>query len=69
MRGTTSPNNLVKDILYEKNLISSAIEYGKKNEKIAIAELEEIIKEKVLPSGLYVDVDFGFLGASPDGGF
>ncbi|XP_054266989.1 uncharacterized protein LOC128989146 [Macrosteles quadrilineatus] len=41
--------------------------YGLENEKHAIAELEELILEKVEECGLFVDRMQPFLAASPDG--
>lgn len=57
----------VKLILYPANFFSDAIEYGKIHEKIAIQRFEILTGIKVVPSGLFVDLIYGFLGASPDG--
>ncbi|KAJ8909537.1 hypothetical protein NQ315_002087 [Exocentrus adspersus] len=66
-RPWTPCHNDVKSILYSSNFYSAATEYGKVNEKVAISKFEQIYKLKVQPSGLFVDLHYGFLGASPDG--
>lgn len=58
---------LVKRILDRKSFFSPATAYGKANEAVAISFFEETTGKKVNPSGLFVDLEYGFLGASPDG--
>lgn len=44
-----------------------ATEYGIRNESVAIGKFMEKTGKIVKPSGLFVDLEYGFLGASPDG--
>lgn len=44
-----------------------ATEYGIKNESVAVSKFMEKTGKFVKPSGLFVDLEYGFLGASPDG--
>jgi len=72
MRSNTHPHNTVVSILYPENIDHlPAIKHGKEREAEAISELNEILAKKgrgqVSPCGLFVDIDTGFLAASPDG--
>ncbi|KAK9753295.1 YqaJ-like viral recombinase domain [Popillia japonica] len=58
---------IVKSILSSSHFTSEAIEFGKMHEHVAISILEEKLNEKVSSSGLCVDIEYPFLGASPDG--
>ncbi|KAF0709769.1 YqaJ domain-containing protein, partial [Aphis craccivora] len=49
------------------NNFSKATEYGKVMESSAIADFEKTMFLKVKPCGLYCDLEYPFLGASPDG--
>lgn len=67
-RATTPCHNLVNRILYGHSFSTEATEYGKIKEKAAIEKFKRsrpkcIIKD----SGFFIDVDNGYLGASPDG--
>lgn len=66
-RAYTECHNDVKSILYNKNFYSEATEYGKINEKIAVEKFAAEYHVTVQPSGLFIDLEYGFLGASPDG--
>ena len=58
-------NSIVKKILYS-NFDTSAMQYGRQHEKDALDEVHRRnIKTK--PSGLFIDEEFPFLAASPDG--
>lgn len=66
-REGTCPTSIIKTILYPKSINTPAINYGKTKEHVAISHFEKVTGLSVRPSGLYVDVENGFLGASPDG--
>lgn len=63
----TSCDSHVRQCLYPKKFTNKYVEYGKKNEIVAIKLFEKEKNLKVKPSGLYVDTEYGYLGASPDG--
>lgn len=44
-----------------------ALEYGKDHERLAISDLSNALGIKIKPSGLMIDFEFSFLGATPDG--
>lgn len=66
-KNTDSYPNKVKAILYCTNISSAAIDYGKQNEHIAIAQLEKQMNIKASPSGIFIDETDACLAASPDG--
>lgn len=66
-RATTPCHNLVKALLYKNPVNTPGILYGRVNEKVAIEIYERLKNVKVKRCGLFIDVDFPFLGASPDG--
>lgn len=53
--------------MYRTQISSPAIDYGKQNEHIAIAQLEKQLNIKVFPSGIFIDQIDKCLAASPDG--
>ena len=63
---TTSCRNIVKKILYS-SIDTPGMKYGRMHESDAIKDLEEFANVKVKKCGLYIDEEFNFLGASPDG--
>lgn len=63
----TPCHNLVKSILYPTIHNSPAIDFGKRREQVAINLFSAKHNIEVEPAGFYVDLDLGFLGASPDG--
>ncbi|KAF0747565.1 YqaJ domain-containing protein, partial [Aphis craccivora] len=67
IKSTTSCHNLVKTLLYSKNIISKHIEFERQNEKVVIRQFENQYNKTVRPCGLFVDEQYPFLGASPDG--
>lgn len=66
-KDTTSCRNLVKQLLYMPSVSTPATEYGRLNENVAIKRFEEEMGHSVAKCGLFVDLEHGFLGASPDG--
>lgn len=66
-RPTTPCHNLVKSILIKSNFWSEATDYGIAKEHVAISLFEEKMQVAVKKTGLWVDLEYGFLGASPDG--
>lgn len=61
----TKCDSIIKSLLYN-NIDTQAMKYGRRHEKDAINELEslDII---VQPCGLFIDDEFNFLAATPDG--
>ena len=58
---------LCKSIYAPKNLTNKAVLHGRKYEKTAIKKFEEEKKVCVKKCGLMVDVNHGFMAATPDG--
>ncbi|XP_063385048.1 uncharacterized protein LOC134671192 [Cydia fagiglandana] len=66
-RKTTPSHNHVKQVLYKSNIYTKDMLYGQQNESVARTYFIENYKKTVRQAGLYIDAEFGFLGASPDG--
>ncbi|CAH2092528.1 unnamed protein product [Euphydryas editha] len=67
-RHNTSKAKLVENILYKCNLSTiAAIAHGVENEYLALQKLAIQEKVAIEPRGLFVDDDFPFIGATPDG--
>lgn len=66
-RPHTPCHNIVKSCLTQTNFYSEATEFGIAKEQVAIQRFQQEMKLVVEKSGLWVDLDYGFLGASPDG--
>lgn len=66
-RLSTPCHNLVKIMLYPRNITTPALEFGKTKEAVAISLFEKQMNVKVQSAGLFIDSDCSFLGASPDG--
>ncbi|XP_064479311.1 uncharacterized protein LOC135392531 [Ornithodoros turicata] len=66
-RSTTLSSSLVKQLVYPRPFSTSATEYGKQNEDVAIRLYEAQRNCSVQKCGLFVDLEYGFLAASPDG--
>lgn len=66
-RKTTSCQNLVKSILYSPQLTNTAVEWGKRKEKLAREQLQEILGIEINDCGIFIDAEFPYLGATPDG--
>lgn len=58
---------VVKALLYPKPFSNRAVNWGKAKEREAIREYENSKNVKGAKCGLFVDIDNGFLGSSPDG--
>ncbi|KAF5278270.1 hypothetical protein FQR65_LT15704 [Abscondita terminalis] len=61
------PHNLIKRLLYQKELNTPAIRYGRLNESKAIAKYNEMTGREVKNCGIFIDWENPYLGASPDG--
>ena len=67
LRATTSRHNTVLSILYPDDISSlPAIQHGRQSEQSALAQLGDLVGT-VMPCGLFVDIETGYLAASPDG--
>lgn len=66
MRPTTSCQNVVKNLLYSE-FDNAALRYGRENEILAKIQLEKEQDIKISECGLFIDAEFPFLGATPDG--
>ncbi|XP_063931863.1 uncharacterized protein LOC135143855 [Zophobas morio] len=66
-RKSSSWAKLVEQICYKSLINCPAINYGILNEKTAITAYQEKTKNVVVECGLFVDLENGFLAASPDG--
>lgn len=66
-RETTSCQNLVKTILYPPQLRSTAVEWGKEKEIEAREELQAELGIKINNCVLFIDSEFPYLAATPDG--
>lgn len=67
-RKTNTPcHSLVKTVLKKTYCMTEVMEYGTLKEKVAKSIFEQVQNVVVVDSGLWVDVQHGFLGASPDG--
>ncbi|KAJ8885970.1 hypothetical protein PR048_012176 [Dryococelus australis] len=60
---TSSCTNLVKKLLYQPNVVTPSMEYGLRNEYVAIKRFERDSGLSVTKFGLFVDLENGFLGA------
>ncbi|KAI8438163.1 hypothetical protein MSG28_010785 [Choristoneura fumiferana] len=65
-KATTPCHNHVKSILYKNNVLTNDMAYGQYNESVARTLFIEKLQKAVRPAGLFIDEEFGFLGASPD---
>ncbi|KAL0894185.1 hypothetical protein ABMA27_014210 [Loxostege sticticalis] len=60
--------NLVKNLSYKKNISNIiSIRHGRDNEKIALQQLSDQQNVKIDKCGLFIDQEYPFLGATPDG--
>ncbi|XP_049881816.1 uncharacterized protein LOC126377858 isoform X2 [Pectinophora gossypiella] len=66
-KSTTPCHNQVKSVLYKNNILTNDMAYGQNHESVARTLFIEKMNKAVRPAGLYIDEEFGFLGASPDG--
>jgi hypothetical protein len=67
LREKTSRVKTVNDILFGTFTGNAATRYGIANEIVAKEQLEVQLKIKILPSGLFFDINLPFLAAPPDG--
>ncbi|KAL4717055.1 hypothetical protein ACJJTC_016942 [Scirpophaga incertulas] len=67
-RNDISCHNIVKDILYKDSIAHiKSLKHGKDNEQKALIQLENQENIQISPCGLYIDEEYHFLGATPDG--
>ncbi|PZC74694.1 hypothetical protein B5X24_HaOG207319 [Helicoverpa armigera] len=65
---TSSKAKLVQNILYQPNLAQiRPVAHGLENERFALQQLALQEKVTVEPCGLFVDQEYPFIGATPDG--
>ncbi|KAH7980339.1 hypothetical protein HPB49_015143 [Dermacentor silvarum] len=64
---STPCDALVKRLLHPKSFTTSATEHGKQHESVALQLYATENETVVQPCGLFVDLEHGFLAASPDG--
>jgi len=67
MRATTSTAKTVEKLLYGAPINSPAILWGREHEDVALEKLQIEKQISVEKCGLFVHLEHGFLGASPDG--
>lgn len=64
--GSTAP--LVKKLLYQQSLAHvTSVAHGIENEKQALQQLELQENIHIQPCGLFIDKEYAFIGATPDG--
>lgn len=66
-KDSTPCDALVKTLLHPRSFTNAATEHGKQHESVAIQLYAAETKRDVQPCGLFVDLEHGFLAASPDG--
>lgn len=66
VRNTSSYHTIIKSAIYSTSS-SASMSYGIESEKAAIEGLEQSLKIKIKNCGLFIDSEYHFLGASPDG--
>lgn len=67
-RATTSCVNLVRNILYFKEILNAPpLNHGKKYEDIAHKQLAKQLQCEISTCGMFLNETHPFLGASPDG--
>ncbi len=66
-KDSTPCHNLVKRLLYPRELHTKAVMHGRLYEPVALAYYERTTNTKVEPAGIFVDAERPYLGASPDG--
>ena len=67
-RESSSKAKLVQNILYKSNLSNvTAIAHGVDNEQLALQQLAIQENVTINPCGLFVDHEYPFIGATPDG--
>lgn len=65
-RKQTPCHTMVKNLLYKAKFDTPATLFGKAKESIAIDRFMRETGIIVKPSGFYIYLNYGFLGASPD---
>lgn len=58
---------MVESILYPKKIYALSLDHGTNNEKNAIKDLEKLIQKRIDSCGMFVDSEYQFLSATPDG--
>lgn len=66
LREKTSLVKTVNDILFGIFTGNASTRYGIVNEVVSKEQLEVRLEKKILPSGLFVDINLPFLAAFPD---
>ncbi|KYM99282.1 hypothetical protein ALC62_09978 [Cyphomyrmex costatus] len=55
------------NILYSPPIDTAAMQYGRDQEELARKDLAAKLKKEIKPCGLFIDYEYPYLGASPDG--
>lgn len=67
MRPTTCTSKTVERLLYGAPIHSAALSWGREHEDVAIERLQIVTRMTIQKCGMFVHLEHGFLGASPDG--
>ncbi|KAF4528233.1 hypothetical protein B566_EDAN016008 [Ephemera danica] len=66
-RRKATSSDLVRRLLYSTCKETESMKYGKRNEHVAIQRFTQSTGLNVEECGIFIDLTYGFLGASPDG--
>lgn len=66
-KATTFCSPLVKSLLSANYIRSASMDWGKNHEAKALEDLEKFAKIKIKKCGLFLNEEYPFLGATPDG--
>jgi len=67
LRIDTGCEGVLKSMLYSSDVDTKCMEYGREHEQTARLALEKLLDVKIYESGLFIDKENYFLGATPDG--
>lgn len=67
MKQNTSCASAVKNIMYGPCVDTVAMKYGREMKEMARQDLAAKIQKDIKKCGLFIDYEYPYLGASPDG--